>query len=458
MSLSRKVRISKLASGALMGCLAVSAFGADLQECVSIALKQNPDLIVSQSQLHQAESALGQAKGHYFPKLTAGVTGIRTNDPLNAFGLKLAQHNATFNDFGLAQYQGVGSVAPTALNYPSPVNNYDSSLELQIPLYNGGMISGYVDQAHAYVKAAQEGDQEARQQVIFHVIQAYQGVHTAHAYVIVTQQAEAASEAYVKTTQNLLQQGIVVRSDLLFAQVNLANVKVNLEEAQRAEAAALDQLHLLMGMPLDEKLEIGSDYIPTALTDSVAKLQEEAIAGNPGLLAMRNQVDGAAAGVEVAKADYYPHFNAMLRQDWNAPTFQQVAPSYTIAGVLSWNIFDMGVTRGAVGRAEASREELQAKLRQAEDGVRFQVADAWRGSAEAESRLSARTAAVAQSEEAQRLVAKRYENGVTTMVEVLSAQAQLDKARAEEVAAHYQLTLQRAALRLAVGKLNSDQL
>ena len=102
--------------------------------------------------------------------------------------------------------------------------------------------------------------------------------------------------------------------------------------------------------------------------------------------------------------------------------------------------------------------ELQAKLKQAEDGVRFQVADAWRGSVEAESRVNARTAAVTQSEEAQRLVAKRYENGVTTMVEVLAAQAQLDKARAEEVAAHYQLTLQRAALRLAVGKLNSDQL
>ena len=44
------------------------------------------------------------------------------------------------------------------------------------------------------------------------------------------------------------------------------------------------------------------------------------------------------------------------------------------------------------------------------------------------------------------------------MVEVLAAQAQLDKARADEVAAHYQLTVQRSALRLSVGKLDSDQL
>jgi outer membrane protein len=461
MDLLNKTHLGRLAGGLLLWCTAGLAFGADLQQCVNIALKQNPDILASQSQLAQAESALSQAQGQRLPKLTASVTGTRTNDALNAFGLKLSQRNATFNDFGAGQFNPVPSgllVAPTNLNYPNPVTNYNTRLELQIPLYNGGMISGYVDQAKAYIKAAQQGNQEARQQVIFHVIQAYQGVHTAHAYVNVAQQAEAAAEAYVKTTRNLLNEGVVVRSDLLFAQVNLANVRVHLEEAQRSEAAAIDQLHLLLGLSLDEKLEIGPDFTPTALSGNVANLQNEAVATNPGLLAMRNQLDAAGANVKVAGANYYPHFNAIVRQDWNAPKFQQAASSYTIAGVLSWNIFDMGVTRGSVGRAKASRAELQTRLKQAEEGVRFQVADAVRGSVEAESRVSARASAVAQADEAQRLVAKRYENGVTTMVEVLAAQAQLDKARAEEVAAHYQLTLERSALRLAVGKLDSDQL
>ncbi len=460
MELLSKSNLAKLAGGILLWCTAGMAFGADLQQCVNIALKQNPDILASQSQLAQAESALSQAQGQRLPKLTASVTGTRTNDALNAFGLKLSQRNATFNDFGANEFIGPGSlsVAPTNLNYPNPVTNYNTRLELQIPLYNGGMISGYVDQAKAYIKAAQQGNQAARQQVTFRVIQAYQGVHTTHAYVNVAQQAETAAEAYVKTTQNLLNEGMVVRSDLLFAQVNLADVRVHLEEARRSEAAAIDQLHLLLGLSLDEKLDIGPDFTPTVLDGNVANLQDEAVANNPGLLAMRNQLEAAGASVKVAGAEYYPHFNAIVRQDWNAPKFQQAASSYTIAGVLSWNVFDMGVTRGSVGRAEASRSELQTRLKQAEEGVRFQVADAWRGTVEAESRVSARTAAVAQAEEAQRLVAKRYANGVTTMVEVLAAQAQLDKARADEVAAHYQLTIQRSALRLAVGKLDSDQL
>ena len=458
MDFLRKARLRRLAGGVLLWCMAGAASGADLQQCVSIALRQNPDILASQFQLAQAEAALSQAQGQRLPKLNASITATRSNDALNAFGLKLSQRNVTFNDFGLSEYTGIGTAAPTAVNEPNPVNNYNPRLELQIPLYNGGMIAGYVDQARAYVKAAQAGDQAARQRVIFQVIQAYQGAHTAHAYVNVAQQAHAAAEAYVKTTQNLLNEGVVVRSDLLFAQVNLANVQVNLEEARRGEAAAIDQLHLLLGLSLDEKLEIGPDFTPAALGGKVAELQDEAVAANPGILALRNQLDAAGAGVKVASADYYPHLNAVIRKDWNAPAFQQFASSYTVAGVLSWQIFDMGVTRGAVGRAEASRAELQARLKQAEEGVRFQVIDAWRGSAEAESRVNARTAAVAQAEEAQRLVAKRYENGVTTMVEVLAAQAQLDQARAEQVAAHYQLTMQRSALRLAVGKLDGEQL
>lgn len=452
----------RLAGAAFLWGTMGAAQGADLQQCVSIALNQNPDILASQSQLAQAEAALAQARGQHWPRLTASVTATRTNDALNAFGLKLSQRSATFNDFGAGQFNpavpGALAIAPTNLNYPGAVTNYNSRLELQIPLYNGGMISAYVDQAHAYVKAAREGDLAARQQVIFHVIQAYQGVHTARAYVNVAKQAQAAAEAYVRTTQNLLREGVVVRSDLLFAQVNLADIKLKFEEASRAEAAAVDQLHLLLGLSLDAPLEIGADFTPSALSGEVAGLQAEALAGNPGVMALRNQLEAASAGVKVARADYYPHFNAMVRQDWNAPTLQQTASSYTVAGVLSWQLLDFGVTSGAVGRAEASRSELQARLRQAEEGVRFKVMDAWRGAAEAESRVHARVAAVAQAGEAQRLVAKRYENGVTTMVELLAAQAQLDKARADEVAAKYQLTVQRSALRLAVGKLNGDQL
>jgi outer membrane protein TolC len=63
---------------------------------------------------------------------------------------------------------------------------------------------------------------------------------------------------------------------------------------------------------------------------------------------------------------------------------------------------------------------------------------------------------VAQAEEAVSLVEKRYKNGVAAIVELLSARAQLDKAKADRIAAHYDLAVQRAGLRLAVGNLDPE--
>ncbi|NTV97075.1 MAG: TolC family protein, partial [Thiobacillus sp.] len=111
-----------------------------------------------------------------------------------------------------------------------------------------------------------------------------------------------------------------------------------------------------------------------------------------------------------------------------------------------------------VDRAGQARAEQAAKLRQAADGVAYQVGEARRRAIEAEARVATRSLSLEQAREAQRLVKKRYENGLGTLIELLAAQAQLDKARADLVAANYEQAVQRAELKLAVGVLDADQL
>lgn len=432
----------------------------DFAQCVEVALKQNPSLLSSRAQLEQAEAGLEQARGSRLPKVTVSFNGVRSNDALNAFGLKLSQRSATFGDFGAGQFDptnpNVLSVAPENLNHPAAVTNFNTRIEAQLPLYTGGMIEGYVEQAQSYIRAARQGDQAARQQVIFHVLQAYEGVHAARAYVDVAKQGEIAAESYVKTIDSLLKQGVVVKSDLLSARIHLEDVRVQLTQAQNAADAALEQLRMLLGLPLSQPLEVGPRVSPAPLSGKSEELRERALTGNPGLNAMRHQMEAAEAGVKVAKAGLYPQVGLMARQDWNDKNAGLDAGSYTVGGMLSWNAFDGGVTRGAVDRAAAGKAELAARLRQAESGVAFQVGEASRKSAEAERRVAVRELAVGHAEEALRLVEKRYSNGVTTITELLAARAQLDKARADAVAAKYDLAVQRAGLRLAVGNLEPD--
>lgn len=434
----------------------------DFAAAVQRALSQNPDIVVAGTQVGQAQAAVKQSEGARMPKVTASVNVTRTNDALNAFGLKLSQRNATFNDFGAGEFNpanpGVLDVAPHNLNYPDPVNNFNARLEAQLPLYTGGMITGYNEQAKAYLRAARQGDVLARQKVIFDVLRAYEGVHTARAYEDVAKLGRNAAESYVKTIESLLKGGVVVKSDLLSAKVHLEDVKVQQAQAQNAVQQALDQLHLLLGMPLTAPLDVAGSVEVRPLPGKLSDYQAEALKSNPGLAALRNQLDAAQAAVKVARAGRYPQAGLLARFDTNDNHVGFDAHSYTLGGQLSWQVFDGGVTSGAIQRAQAGRDELAAKLNQAENGIAYQMAEAWRRADEAQQRVAARELAASQAEEAQRLVEKRYANGVTTITELLAAQAQLDKARADLVAARYDLKVQRANARLVAGNLQPDQL
>jgi outer membrane protein TolC len=426
---------------------AVSAEKLDYQQCVAKALAQNPDLAISQTQIEQAQAAVRQASGKRLPQLNLSLTATRSNDALNAFGMKLGQERVAAADFN-----------PVTLNDPAAINNFNTRIELLIPVYNGGMVQSYVDTAKAYVRAAQAGDEAARQQIAKHVLMAYQGVHTARAYIKVAAEARAAAEEYVRISDSLHKQGMVVKSDVLSARVNLQDIQVKTVEARNAEAAALNQLALLMGMSLDQPLDVGEPVMPAMLPGAPAELRARALEEHAGLRALRNQLDGASAQVGAARAGKKPQFNMMLRQDWNDRNIGLDASSYTVAGVLSWSAFDGGVNNAGIDRAAAQRSELVAKLRQAEDGIGYQVTDSRRKALEAEEKIIAREAGLEQAAEAQRLVKKRYENGMATLIELLGAQAQFDKANADLIAARYELAVNRAELKRAVGVLAADTL
>lgn len=418
------------------------------QQCVAEALARNPDLAASGARINQAEAAIASAEGARLPRVNLSLTATRSNDPLGAFGLKLGQ----------GQVDPATDFAAATLNSPDAVNNFNTRIEVTAPLYTGGQLTAQADQARAGARAARQGDAATRQQLIVQVAQAYQGVHTARAYLRVGEESEKTAAEYLRVTESLLRQGMAVKSDVLTARVNLEDARLRVAEARRQEASALDQLKMLMGRPLTELVEVGASHATTMPEGDESALLEQALNRHPGLLALREQKEAARAQVEAARAGRRPQVSLMARQDWNDESLGLSASSYTVAGVMSWNAFDGGVAQSGIDRASAGQNEADARLRQAESAIAFQVRDARRQAVEAEVRQNARQAAVADAEEAQRLTRKRYENGLATLVDLLAVQAQLDRARAELVAARHDIEISRIELKRAVGLLAADTL
>lgn len=452
-----RVKPLALALFGLLPTLAIPALAEtlDFKSCVEATLADNPNMVVSQARIAQAKHALEAAKSSRMPQVIASVTAARSDNALNVFGMKLQQRQAGLSDFG---FDNNFVFQSRDLNYPGAHTDVNTRIEVRLPVWNGGKIGAFQDQAKAMVLAAQQGDAATQQYLIYNVYQAYEGVHTARAYIAVAKKALAAADAYVKTTHNLVEQGVVVRSELLNAKVHRAEAMAALEKAKSQEQIALDSLKMLMNKQELKDLNVGQRIAMSLPFETVEEILEMAFQNNLELAAMQKQVLSKQAAVRSEKAALYPSFNLMARNDWNSDSLSLGESSYTIAGVAQWKLTDFGVTSNTVDRVQAAANEEKAKLQSKQNEIRLKVLTAWRNLKVAQKQRNMNQVSVAQADEAQRLIMKRYKNGVSTMTEVLATQAQLDKARADLVKSNYDVNVQKAQLRLLTGTMSLSSL
>ena len=450
---------------ALSGFFSAYASPLDFKTCVQTALSQSPETEASLARLTQAESALSKVKSSRLPQITLSVTGSQSDSAQNVFGMKLQQRQATIGDFGMAEtgaFLPGGSpnadYIPDSLNKPKTHTNFNTRIELRLPIWHGGKFTYYENQAQAMIAAAKNGDEAVKQMLTFNIYQAYEAVHASRAYISVALKAKEAADSYVETAKNLVEEGVVVRSELLSAQVNQSSTKVALTKAYAEEKTALQTLKMLMNVSPDLQLEVAERVDLKLPARNESELLTMALGMNPSLDARRKVAQASGYKVEVAKADYYPSFNMMLRKDWHDESISLENGAYTIAGAMTWKLTDFGVRKNEVNMASAQALHEQAKAKSYENQIRIKVLSAWNRLQAAEQQLVSNELAIEQADEARRLVQKRYLNGISTITELLAANAQLDKAQADFVAARYQVNIQKAELLLATGYMDINRL
>jgi outer membrane protein len=376
--------------------------------------------------------------------------------------MKLQQQRATFNDFGAGEFlQGIQQnnpevvfAAPANLNDPGWYPNYQTKLQLDVPIYNGGQIWSGLHQAEAMLGAARQGEELARQKLLFEVLHLYESTRSAQGYVKAARQGLQAAQSYLDLTNKLFKRGVVAKTDVLQAKVHLGDARLGLAEAEKQNAMAQEGLRIITGYPSSQPIRLVAENVALTLpSPDLKELKSQAVAANPGLRALDSRVLAAEAGVAQARAAYLPHFNIMLAREWNDKTVNLSHPSYTVAGVLSWDVLDLGSRGGVLDQAEAKVIKGRGALRQAQNQLRLKIERAWQDVRLAQTRIQVKQDAAAESAEAARLAQLRYEQGISTFTQLLSAQADLDKARADLVAAHYQQVMAQAGMLLAVGQL-----
>jgi outer membrane protein TolC len=210
-----------------------------LDEAGATALEQNPLLRAADAGVGAAEAQLDEARSYRLPRTQLSEFASRSTNPVMVFSDLLTQER-----FGPANFD------PAFLNEPPPTNNWNTKLAVMQPIWTGGKIAGGVAAAEMGAAAAAADRDSARQQVSEKVIEAYSGAVLAESYRRVAGEALETARAHVKLVKDMVETGMVVRSDLLQAEVKELEAKDMLIRAESQAAVARAGLNMAMGRPL----------------------------------------------------------------------------------------------------------------------------------------------------------------------------------------------------------------
>lgn len=305
-------------------------------------------------------------------------------------------------------------------------------------------------------RASEEQIRSARQQTAFDAEQMFFQLVAAREAVRVTDDAVALTEAYVQDLSNLNEVGMASRADLLAAQVQLSQAKLDAMKASRGTRLLETMFKIQLGIPRDEQVELVMDgqHPVSELPAERDEILTLALRSRPDLAGLDYTLDAMKHYSNATWASWLPavvligNLNAQNPNYSNEPEWMFTANA-TIA--VSWSIWDRGAAIQKNRATKAAYHQLQSQRQLLAEMMDVELESAITTFDEAEVELAVAEEGLVQARESLRLEQERFEAGVANNTQLLTAQTALAGAELAVLQAETQMHISYAALRKAVG-------
>jgi len=375
-----------------------------LEDQVSVS---NQNLKIAQAQFLEARAALKIARSNYFPSVTGGIS---------------ATH------YHLSQNRPLATTTTDYTDYQLPV---DVSYEPDVWGRVRRTVEASRSEAQATAADLANVELSLRAELAFDYFE-LRGLDAQKALLdstVVTYQKA------LELTQSRYTGGLASAVEVAQAQTVLETTRAQATDVGVQRAALEHAIAVLVGKPAASfslppmPLKIPPPAIPPGLPTDLLERR-------PDIAGAERRVQEANAGIGVAKSAYFP-----LLTLTGAGGFESTAISTLIQGPSGlWNLggaavetlFDAGNRRGALDQAYARRDQFIASYQQTVLTAFQEVEDNLAALRILEDEAKTEEAAVAAAEHSLALSITRYKGGVTSYLEVNTAQ---NAALADEVTA-----------------------
>jgi outer membrane protein TolC len=413
---------------------------------VEIALRTNPLTRLTAAGREIAGAQLQEARAGRFPVVQLSESVMNGNHPVFVFGSLLEQARFRQQNFDLR-----------SLNNPEPLNHFRFSLTVKLPLFDQRQTATRVNQARLGGQQADAETELVAQQIRFETLRAFYGVLLARAKKEVADEAVKLAEADVTRSRDRVEVGAAVVSDLLSAEVQLADFRQQQIEAEGGIGTALAALNTALGLPINTPQNVAGQLVEKAFDlagqDELIRL---ALDHRPDYQQAGLSLRSGAEQVRGARGEYLPRVDVFANVGASRHNWAGGSGDYVVGASVTFNLFDAG-RNARVNQARAA-EALAARQREhLANRIRLEVVRAYQQFVSARERVKVAERVIAHATEALRIVQDRYHEGLTTITEVLRTETALVRAQSNLLAARYDYYVGYASVRLTSGRLTDVQ-
>jgi outer membrane protein TolC len=345
--------------------------------------------------------------------------------------------------------------------FPQILNHYQLHGGITLPVsdYFLTIAPGYQASKKAALLATYQLRAQ-REAAAFTARHYYYAYARAVAAELVAQSAVQQLEGHALDLDALVQAGTTTRGDLMQAQAQLANARVQLSSAQGAVRTLGEALRVYLGMDARTPLLLGEDVLqaPPAAEASPAELLARALAERPEASALRALIEASQLSVKIQQNRRWPSLAITGAFDYANPNPRVVPQTAELSGswsagvVLSWSPNDAIARKADIGRAELEVSRARTDLVELERRIRNEAAQAASDLHVAREQIAAAQQGVTAAREAWRVQRDLLGAGEATEQQALDAQASLTRAEQSLVDAQIAARIARARADYVVGR------
>lgn len=434
-------------SAALSLALCQSAFAGEtvelnLDDAMQRAFQTNPTVSIAQYELDSARASYNAARQSRGVSISANHTTQRGGYDDDQYVSRLKSVNTT-----------TGNLLYDRVNAGKGIGNkHSNGLTASLPIFTGGKLSGTIKQAKANYQYNEVGVQRTYNEMRSTVTNGYFNMLQADNMQKLSAESVTRLEDHLKNVQAQYDVGVVAKVDVLRSQVELANAKQTLIQAENSYQVAEANMNKIVGLPMDTNLKLDNLLVYNAYDKNMDDCLAYAAEHRPELMQAKYGVDAAKGALMVARSGHMPQVAASASQAWSDTNWPGDENGNWGVGVnVTLNVFDTGVTLSKIHGAEADLKKAQETYRDTVDSVNLDVRSNYLGLREAEKRISTTKLAVEQADEDYRIAQLRYMSGVGTNTDVLDAQVALTQAKTNYTQALYDYNTSKTALETSIG-------